>query len=130
MSRPTLPAGVPADNQTQGQTKGQAKGKGQAPAFVPPEMATPRFAASDAPPDAVAPSPRRQYAVPSEYEDDVEDGGRRRPPMPPAARPLMIMVAIVALVGALGAIIFAMSREKLPLCSDLPEWNQYNCRVG
>lgn len=120
-----LPAGVPGDNQPKGET--------DAAAFAPTEMAAPRFA--DEPPKAdrgfFARAMRKGHARALEFEDDMEnDIVRAQRRAPSSAKTLSIMIAIVALVGALGAALFITGRNKTPLCSSQPEWNQYNCRAG
>ena len=125
MTRNSLPAGVPADNQKSKGADGTAAG--------PPEMAIPRFAGeppqerSDPAIDALTES----YTRALEFEDDVQSGGARpQPRMPASVKKLSLMIAIVALVGALGAVLAMSGRNTLPLCSDQPAWNQYNCRAG
>ena len=125
MTHSKLPAGVPADNQTKTNAEG--------PASAPPEMAVPRFAnnAPRASGDGPAQTAPAQFRRGLEFEDDVETSpvrAQRRIPGP--AKNLSIMIAIVALIGALGAALFMMNGDKMPLCSTQPEWNQYNCRTG
>ncbi len=125
MTRNSLPAGVPADNQKPKGADGTAVG--------PQEMAVPRFAGeppqerSDPGVDAI----KESYTRALEFEDDVQSGGPRpQPRMPASVKKLSLMIAIVALIGALGAVLAMSGRNKLPLCADQPAWNQYNCRAG
>lgn len=124
MTRISLPAEVPADNRSK-------PGVGDDACFAPPEMAVPRFAGEVEKPRKTAPAvPARQDYAPSEYEDDdEEDRPRARSQPPTQARNLTMMIVIVSLIGLLGVIVFAAGGKPLPLCSEQPEWNQYNCRV-
>lgn len=113
-----LPVGVPPDNQ------GKSKGSFQAP-----DMATPQFAAEETPLDhAAASTTRKEYKERVRLDDDDDDDIISFPSI--GGGNTLLYLAIAAILAALLAIIVMNNRSGLPLCSDQPDWNQYNCRTG
>ena len=125
-----LPKGVPASNR-------------EAPVaarFVAPDASTPVFArnaqsrAPGAADEAAFHETEKPFEASSEDDDD-----RKKPAQRPRRQnllidaagwpsPAMAAVAVLAVVGLVGAALIANSRPATPLCADQPEWNQYNCR--
>ncbi len=68
-------------------------------------------------------------SVVSEEFRHGDDGGA----LPKGNMKLRAMIAMIATAGlltALAVVIIANDRSPTPLCSELPEWNQHNCRSG
>lgn len=118
MSGYRLPDGVPPDNQ-QTETK---------PSFVAPDTATPGFA-------------HERKTSEDEFQNSYNDmlAGQTAAPAPATRQPSVsrrqarftIALALVVLLFAavsLGA--FLSNQHRLPLCSEQPDWNQYNCIPG
>lgn len=112
--------------------------------FSAPDVATPKFnagnyksksksAASVSDGNNIDPKRFRGKAAGEEiYEDEYvsdEDSANAGAPRRKAAKNSLLIAGVILLFAALGAIIVMNNRGKLPLCSDQPEWNQYNCRV-
>jgi hypothetical protein len=151
MSRLKLPDGVPHDNA--GKASFGAHGDelcgpsaGNPADYKAPDMATPQF---DRPSQKLSPLSDRPVSnesalhskarrvVHDEYEevveeDDDEENARHRHASHRSGNngSFAILIAITALLAALGAIVIATNRSSTPLCSSQPEWNQYNCRAG
>lgn len=115
MTENQLPEGVPADNTKMSAGEPGPSGRSSASGQVLPDMATPHFS-------------HDRVSAPVA----LEERGKASPPARSRDKDnLTILIAVVALSMALGAIFMIYKpRENMPLCSELPEWNQYNCRVG
>lgn len=111
MSGYRLPDGVPPDNQ---QTETKAS-------FVAPETATPGFSRERQPltsrPGA---APAAAKAAPMQTAPLTRQLGR----VPMALAAVTLLVAVISVAG------LVMNQNRLPLCSEQPDWNQYNCIPG
>ena len=123
-----LPKGVPASNR---EAPTQAR-------FVAPDAATPLFVR-----DGLRHAPGAGFHEPEKpLGASPEDDDDRKKPAPGARRregallidaagwpgPAIAAAALLAVAGVIGAALIANSRPALPLCSEQPDWNQYNCR--
>lgn len=125
-----LPPGVPESNERQDFSAYQQP----APSFDrPPDPA--RAPASD------AASLFREPSAPADDDDqDRRRDERRRPPAVDRSdiagmgglglsnQAILLLIGLI-FVG-LTAYLVMKNREPVPLCSEQPEWNQYNCRPG
>lgn len=136
MGRVSLPEGVAPTNEKS--AHGDAR-------FAVPDTAIPDFAISETrttPPAAMQAEPpqlksRRFYRFEEDDEDDEEEDKRRKKDPVQIAHgahapgPVAILVAIGLVLAALAAFVIARNQPgSLPLCSEQPDWNQYNCRPG
>lgn len=107
---PKLPEGVPMDNgvrQTPSETSRD---------FSAPNTATPSF---------VEPAPTSRTVSTQTVK------ARGRDLMSREHQNMTLLIAVVTLAMAIGAVLLLRSprSEALPLCSEQPEWNQFNCRA-
>ncbi|WDI30885.1 hypothetical protein PUV54_13065 [Hyphococcus flavus] len=105
-----------------------------------PDTATPAFAS----PQKADPAPQTMPIVQQTLkrgkfdrfvEDDDDEDDRKKDDVnivnaPHTPGPLLLLIAIGLVLAALAAFAMSNKQEPLPLCADLPEWNQYNCRAG
>ncbi|WP_425408956.1 hypothetical protein [Hyphococcus sp.] len=85
-------------------------------------------------------SSSRFYRFEEDDDEDDEDknADKKRAPdpfhlshAPHAPGPMAILVAIGLVLAALTAFVAMRNQpEPLPYCSEQPDWNQYNCRIG
>ncbi len=135
MSDKALPEGVPPSND-----KAELTGERD---FIAPNVATPQFAHSAVPGrDARGlhasvlniRGGERFVEDPADDEDNDGEDGNSRPKAQPvngvhAPGAFAIIIAIVLVLAAIASFVLAQNREPLPLCSEQPSWNQYNCRT-
>ncbi|MEO1252857.1 MAG: hypothetical protein AAFW81_11000 [Pseudomonadota bacterium] len=122
----SLPDGVPADNRSA--SAHPSADKTRSADYVAPDTATPSFqhpgqrAQPGGDPPTLEP-PRRSF--------NGEGGPSQRPDMMSRERQnLVLLIAIVALAMALAAVFRIYNPgDQMQPCSELPEWNQYNCRA-
>ena len=123
MTKIDLPDGVPFDNEGKPSLSG-------AP-YRAPNMATPQFELQTQGRDHKA-----NHAVRGEFstlveDEDLSDGGDHHPRRRSGpGNNVIILIAVTALLAALGAIVAANTQGDTPLCTSQPLWNQYNCRAG
>ena len=136
MGRVSLPDGVAPTNE-----KGAHK---ETVGFAVPDTATPEFTnPGNRPPRpraAKTDPPRlkngRFHRFEEDDEDDDDDKRRKKDPIqivhgPHAPGPVILLVAIGLVLAALAAFVIVRNQpNELPLCSEQPDWNQYNCRAG
>ncbi len=138
MSRVQLPEGVAPSNEKKTFDAAPAEGKAD---FVAPDMATPAYAREDKESrfNRTVHEKHEVYERVVEEDDDEEDEeeigrGPREETYPLNATHgpsvLHILIAISFLLLVLAGIVVAKNRQTTPYCSDLPEWNQYNCLPG
>lgn len=108
--KPLLPEGVAPDN-------GGRKVAYEAREFAAPNVAAPQFAED---------GPARQSAF-----AESAAVSERRDLMSREHQNITLLIAVVTLAMAIAGIMLLRSPkiETLPLCSNQPEWNQYNCRA-
>ncbi|MEM8773201.1 MAG: hypothetical protein AAGD92_16270 [Pseudomonadota bacterium] len=119
---PKLPEGVLPDNAgDRSATQGS---------FTAPNVATPQFLnGENKPPVTVEASAVNKSGLASGFANTAKPQTRRDNPSRDKQN-ITILIAIVALAMALAAVFRIYNpRESEPACSELPEWNQYNCRV-
>jgi len=122
MTGSRLPDGVSADNKAKARFVRSDDGDYRAP-----EMAVPDFARRQ----ALAMTSKAARSDGAKFAASFEDDDRSAPAaVPPQVKKLQWIIAIAAVLAALGVIAIAMRGETLPLCSSQPDWNQYNCRAG
>lgn len=122
MSRVELPEGVAPTNEKT--------------SFQTPDVATPDFART--PQESLKPKTVREKhetyerVVEEDEEDEDEDDEDHLIHVhgPHGPGQLVLMIAIALLLAALAVFVFMSNRQETPLCSEQPEWNQYNCRAG
>lgn len=132
MNRVSLPEGVFPTN--------DESAFSDSASFQAPDTATPNF--SKRPPDGprdVSAKPAFQLKsrssdrfVEDDQDEDDEDKnddviivhGHHAP------GPLIILIAIGLVLAALAAFVMVRNQQPVPLCSEQPDWNQYNCRAG
>lgn len=131
-----LPDAVPPDNSARARADFSAVSEDAASFGSIPDMATPAFARPDFD-QASARTVRERHEVHErvvESEDDETDDSNGNDDAGVDAidmrRPILLLIAIVGLLGALGAIVLSQNRQGTPLCSTQPSWNQYNCAPG
>lgn len=138
MGRVSLPEGVAPTN--------SKNAPEDAAGFAVPETATPDFVAAENRRSAVgavqagkqprSTSGRFYRFEEDDDDDDDEERARKRDPVhivhgAHAPGPVIILVAIGLVLAALAAFVIARNQpQALPLCSEQPDWNQYNCRAG
>lgn len=89
-----------------------------------PETAPAFFEQTDpAEDDDDAPAPRRRNTRPPQNVDAMEFAG-----LGLSNQAILLLIGLI-FVG-LTAYLITKNREPIPLCSEQPEWNQYNCRSG
>ncbi len=135
MSRFKLPDGVPPDNQTGNQTSNRT-GAAFSPsdktggAYQAPDMATPQY--SKPVHEAAKHDDKTRRVMRGQFSEIVreDEGDEDIKILPARAGGIALITLIAAVLAALGAIVVMNSRQEIPLCSEQPEWNQYNCRPG
>ncbi len=105
-----LPDGVPTDNGARASLSEASR------EFTAPNTATPSFvepAAADIKLHAGAAKAPRRDLMSREHQN------------------MTLLIAVVTLAMAIGGVLLLRSpgSDALPLCSEQPEWNQYNCRA-
>lgn len=107
---PKLPDGVPLDNGP------RHAARDTTPDFSAPDTATPNFVETQ----ASRPTLSAETAKP-----------RGRDLMSREHQNITLLIAVVTLAMAIGGVLLlrAPKSEALPLCSEQPEWNQFNCRA-
>ncbi len=96
-------------------------------AWSVPDMATPSFASVRKRFDSKA-----RRVVREEYEELVDDDDDApRPPRKKSPPPSYVWpIAVAAIFISIISLMVALADDSVPLCSEQPEWNQYNCRAG
>ena len=123
MTKIDLPDGVPFDNEGKSSLSG-------AP-YRAPNVATPQFEGETPNLDH-----KTHHVGRGEFSAIIEDDDRGDDnEFHPRGRGVIggnvaIVIAVAALLAALGAIVIANTQGDTPLCTSQPLWNQYNCRAG
>lgn len=116
MSGYRLPDGVPPDNQ---QTEAKAS-------FVAPDTATPGFSRER---KALENSRQKSYNSALTEQTGAQAAASHRPSVggQRQARFTMALATVILAFAAVSIGAFLLSQDRLPLCSEQPDWNQYNC---